>query len=79
MESAEPPYIGPWEMTPRWHWRRLFGLDLRRWAVWDDSHISFHVGGGRWEYSCSKKVAREMLHSAYGGESSDAPSAMTFD
>jgi hypothetical protein len=53
--------IGPWEHTPVWHWRSWCGYDVRRWII----DYTFHIGDDHWEYGRSKKVARDMLQSAY--------------
>lgn len=53
--------IGPWELTPKWHWRYWLGYDVRRWIV----DYNFHIGDDHWEYGPSKRVAREMLQRAY--------------
>lgn len=53
--------VGPWETMPRWHPARLFGFDLWR-DVQEDLQGSYHYK----QWGRSKKVAREMLHSAYG-------------
>jgi hypothetical protein len=48
---------GPWFKTPWWHPARWFGFDLMR-----EDGSGYDPG---YEYGRSKKVAREMLRSAY--------------
>lgn len=66
---ADPPSwcdVGPWQEAHPWSPWRLFGYDLWREAREDPHGLYTYPQRAR-----SQTVAREMLHSAYGGERPD--------
>ncbi len=53
--------VGPWEQTPRWHWRYWFGWTMRRY-IYD---YNFHIGDDWWQYGRTVFVAREILREKF--------------
>lgn len=51
-----PGRFGPWKALPRFHWKRLFGANMRR---------PDRVWGG-YEYSHSRNIAKDFLKREFG-------------
>lgn len=57
MHSEDDGRYGPWETTPRWHWRYWVGYRMRR-------YISDHPWGyhdDRWEYMTFGQYTRWLF------------------
>jgi hypothetical protein len=50
-----------WRPAPKWHPRRWFGYDMRRWVY----YFAFHLEADGWEYGKSQRIARDALRLAY--------------